>query len=120
MPRTFGDCFIHIKDFDAVVEVSRPLCELKPITITEVHHAIGRHVAGLIEDGPRCSSGSGIPDAVLLKLTNHKDLGIQTEMLGDSVIPLIDSGVLNGSCKTIHRGKIILAFVLGTKNCSTT
>lgn len=116
MPRTFGDCFIHIKDLDAVVEVSRPLCELKPIAITEVHHTIGRHVSGLIEDGATLQLGiGGIPDAVLLELTNHKDLGIQTEMLSDSVIPLIEAGVLNGSRKTIHRGKIILAFVLGTR-----
>jgi len=116
MPRTFGDCFIHIKDLDAVIEVSRPLCELKPITITEVHHAIGRHVAGLIEDGATLQLGiGGIPDAVLVELTHHKDLGIQTEMLADSVIPLIEAGVLNGNCKSIHRGKIILAFVLGTK-----
>jgi len=117
MPRTFGDCFIHVRDLDAVVEVSRPLCELKPIAITEVHRAIGKHVAGLIEDGATLQLGiGGIPDAVLLELTHHKDLGIQTEMLSDSVIPLIESGAVNGSCKTIHRGKIVLAFVLGTKN----
>ena len=116
MPRTFGDCFLHVKDIDAVVEVSRPLCELQPIEITEVHHAIGRNVASLIDNGATLQLGiGGIPDAVLLELTQHQDLGIQTEMLSDSVIPLIESGVLNGSRKTIHRGKIILSFVLGTK-----
>ncbi len=116
MPRTFGDCFLHIQDIDAVVEVSRPLCELKPIQITEVHHAIGKHVARLIEDGATLQLGiGGIPDAVLLELTHHQDLGVQTEMLSDSVIPLIESGVLNGNRKSIHRGKIILSFVLGTK-----
>jgi acyl-CoA hydrolase len=116
MPRTFGDCFIHVKDIDAVVKVSRPLCELKPIEITEIHHAIGRNVASLIEDGATLQLGiGGIPDAVLLELTRHRDLGVQTEMLSDSVIPLIEAGVINGSRKTIHRGKIILAFVLGSK-----
>jgi 4-hydroxybutyrate CoA-transferase len=116
MPRTFGDCFLHVKDLDIVVEVSRPLCELRPIEITDVHHAIGRHVAGLIEDGSTLQLGiGGIPDAVLLELTHHHDLGVQTEMLSDSVIPLIESGVINGSRKTIHRGKIILSFVLGSK-----
>jgi len=116
MPRTFGDCFLHIKDLDIVVEVSRPLCELRPIQITEVHHAIGKHVAGLIEDGATLQLGiGGIPDAVLLKLAGHRDLGVQTEMLSDSVIPLIETGVINGSRKTIHRGKIILSFVLGSK-----
>ena len=116
MPRTFGDCFLHVKDIDAVVEVSRPLCELRPIQITEVHHAIGKHVASLIEDGATMQLGiGGIPDAVLLELTNHQDLGVQTELLSDSAIQLIESGVLNGSRKSIHRGKIILSFLLGTK-----
>jgi 4-hydroxybutyrate CoA-transferase len=115
MPRTFGDCFIHVKDLDTVVEVSRPLCELHTIEITDVHHAIGKHVASLIEDGATLQLGiGGIPDAVLLELTNHRDLGVQTEMLSDSAIPLIESGVINGSRKSIHLGKIILSFVLGS------
>lgn len=116
MPRTFGDSFIHVNDLDAVVEVSRPLCELEPVEITDVHHAIGRHVAGLIDDGATLQLGIGaIPDAVLLELTGHKNLGIHTEMVSDSSIQLIETGVINGSCKTIHRGKIVLGFVLGTK-----
>ena len=116
MPRTFGDCFLHVRDIDAIVEVSRPLCELKSIEITETHHAIGKNVASLIEDGSTLQLGiGGIPDAVLLELMHHQDLGIQSEMISDSVIPLIEAGVLNGSRKSIHRGKIILSFVLGTK-----
>jgi acyl-CoA hydrolase len=116
MPRTYGDSFIHVSDIDWIVEDSRPLCELQPIEITEVHHAIGRNVASLIEDGATLQLGiGGIPDAVLLELTGHKDLGIHTEMLSDSTIPLIESGVINGSRKSIHRGKIVTGFVLGTK-----
>ncbi len=116
MPRTFGDSFIHISDINAVVEASRPLCEMKPIAITDVHHAIGKNVASLIEDGATLQLGiGGIPDAVLLELAHHKDLGIHTEMLSDSVIPLLESGVINGACKSIHRGKIVTGFVLGTK-----
>ncbi|MGB7494758.1 MAG: acetyl-CoA hydrolase/transferase C-terminal domain-containing protein [Candidatus Acidiferrum sp.] len=116
MPRTFGDCFLHISEIDAVVEVSRPLCELKPIQITDVHHAIGKNVASLIEDGSTLQLGiGGIPDAVLLELTGHRDLGIQTELVSDSVIPLIEAGVINGSRKSIHRGKIVLSFLLGSK-----
>jgi len=116
MPRTYGDSFIHVSDIDIVVEHSRPLCELKSVEITEVHRAIGKNVASLIEDGATLQLGiGGIPDAVLLQLTNHKDLGIHTEMLSDSAIPLVESGVINGSCKTIHRGKIVTGFVLGTK-----
>lgn len=116
MPRTFGDCFLHVDDIDVVVEVSRPLCELKPAEITETHHTIGRHISGLIEDGATLQMGiGGIPDAVLLELTGHRDLGIQTELVSDSVIPLIEAGVINGSQKSIHRGKVVLSFVLGSK-----
>ncbi len=116
MPRTFGDSFIHVNDLDAVVEVSRPLCELKPALITETHHAIGKNVASLVEEGATLQFGIGaIPDAVLLELGNHRNLGVHTEMLSDCAIPLIESGVINGSMKSIHRGKIILGFVLGTK-----
>ena len=117
MPRTYGDSFIHVSDIDSIVEASRPLCELQPIEITGMHRAIGKNVASLIEDGATLQLGiGGIPDAVLLELTGHKDLGIHTEMLSDSVIPLIESGVINGSRKSIHRGKIVTGFLLGTKN----
>jgi acyl-CoA hydrolase len=116
MPRTYGDSFIHVSDIDAIVESSRPLCQLQPIEITDMHRAIGRNVASLIEDGATLQLGiGGIPDAVLLQLTSHKNLGIHTEMLSDSVIPLIESGVINGSSKTIHRGKTVTGFVLGSK-----
>jgi acyl-CoA hydrolase len=116
MPRTFGDGFVHVKELDAVVEVSRPLCELRQIVVTEMHHAIGRNVATLIEDGATLQLGIGaIPDAVLLELANHRDLGVHSEMLSDRAVPLIESGVINGSRKTIHRGKVVVGFVLGTK-----
>jgi 4-hydroxybutyrate CoA-transferase len=116
MPRTLGDCFVHVRDIDAFVEVSRPLCELKPVTITDIHHAIGRNVAGLIKDGSTLQLGIGaIPDAVLLELGGHQDLGVHTEMLSDGVMALIESGVINGRQKTLHRGKVVLSFVLGSK-----
>src|SRR5208283_4889884 len=87
-----------------------------PARITEVHHAIGKNIAGLVEEGSTLQLGIGaIPDAVLLELSGHRNLGIHTEMLSDCAVPLIDSGVINGSMKTIHRGKIILGFVLGSK-----
>jgi 4-hydroxybutyrate CoA-transferase len=116
MPRTYGDSFIHVSDIDAVVEVSRPLCELPQTEITDLHRAIGRHVASLIEDGATLQLGiGGIPDAVLPHLHDRKDLGIHTELLSDSVIPLIEAGIINGSRKTLHPRKVILGFVLGTK-----
>lgn len=116
MPRTFGDSFIHISDIDAVVEVSRPLCELPKSEFTPLYDTIGRHVAGLIEDGATLQLGVGnIPDAVLRNLTNHRDLGIHTEMLSDNAIALIESGAVNGRRKTLHPRKVILGFVLGTR-----
>jgi 4-hydroxybutyrate CoA-transferase len=116
MPRTYGDSFIHISKLNAIVEVSRPLCELPREEITDLHRGIARHVATLIEDGCTLQLGiGGIPDAVLLELTDRKDLGIHTEMLSHNAIPLIESGVINGRLKTLHPRKIVLSFVLGTK-----
>ncbi len=116
MPRTYGDSFIHVSEINAFVEVSRPLCELPWEPITDLQRQIARNVARLIVDGDTLQLGiGGIPDAVLLELADRKDLGIHTEMLSDSAIPLIESGVINGSRKTLHPRKIILGFVLGTR-----
>jgi len=116
MPRTFGDSFIHVSEIDAIVEASRPLCELPREEITDLHRAIGRNAATLIEDGATLQLGiGGIPDAVLLELKDRKDLGVHTEMLSHNAIPLIESGVINGRRKTLHPRKIVLSFVLGTR-----
>jgi 4-hydroxybutyrate CoA-transferase len=116
MPRTYGDSFIHVNDIDAFVEDSRPLCELPKEEITDLHLAIARNVASLIDDGSTIQTGiGGIPDAVLLYLKDRKDLGVHTELLSDNIIPLIESGVVNGRLKTLHPRKIILGFCLGTK-----
>jgi acyl-CoA hydrolase len=116
MPRTYGDSFIHVHDIDAVVESSRPLCELEKPEITEMHVAIARNVAGLIEDGAVLQTGiGGIPDAVLPFLMDRKDLGVHSELVSDGVIPLIDAGVITGVRKNFKPGKIILGFALGSK-----
>jgi len=116
MPRTYGDSFLHVSELDAVVEVSRPLCELPREEITDLHRAIARNVASLIRDGDTLQLGiGGIPDAVLLELADRRDLGIHTEMLSDNAIPLISSGVINGRLKTLHPHKIVLGFVLGSR-----
>ena len=116
MPRTYGDCFIHVSEIDAVVESSRPLCEMKKPPVTEMHTAIARNVAGLIEDGSVLQTGiGGIPDAVLSFLMDRKDLGVHSELVSDGVIPLIEAGVLTGARKNFKPRKIIVGFVLGTK-----
>src|SRR6266705_4159645 len=116
MPRTYGDSFIHVSDIDAVVESSRPLFELKKPVVTDMHVAIARNVAGLIEDGAVLQTGiGGIPDAVLPFLMDRKDLGIHSELVSEGVIPLIETGVLTGARKNFKPGKIIVGFALGTK-----
>src|SRR5689334_23376911 len=116
MPRTYGDSFIHVSQIDALVEVSCPLCELPKPVITEMHRAIARNVAGLIEDGAVLQTGiGGIPDAVLPYLMDRRDLGIHTELVSDNVIPLIEAGVISGERKSFRPRKIILGFVLGTR-----
>jgi 4-hydroxybutyrate CoA-transferase len=117
MPRTYGDSFIHVNDLDAIVDSSRPLCAMKRPVITQMHVAIARNVAGLIEDGAVLQTGiGGIPDAVLPFLRDRKDLGIHSELVSDGVIPLIEAGVLTGARKNFKPRKIILGFVLGTKS----
>ncbi|MFB3917235.1 MAG: acetyl-CoA hydrolase/transferase family protein [Terriglobales bacterium] len=115
MPRTYGDSFIHIKDVHAIVEVSRPLCELPKPQITDLHRAIGRNVATLIEDGVTLQTGiGGIPDAVLPFLTDRKDLGVHSELISDNLIPLIEAGVINGRRKTFRPRKVVVGFALGS------
>ena len=116
MPRTYGDSFIHVKDIDVAVESSRPLCALKSPLITDMHVAIARNVAGLIEDGSVLQTGiGGIPGAVLPFLTDRKDLGVHSELVSDGVIPLIESGVINGARKNFKPRKIIAGFILGSR-----
>ena len=116
MPRTYGDSFIHLNQIDTFVESSRPLCELPEPEISDLHMAIAKNVAGLIEDGAVLQTGiGGIPDAVLRFLMDRKDLGVHTELVSDGVIPLIKAGVITGSRKNFKPRKIILGFVLGTK-----
>jgi acetyl-CoA hydrolase len=117
MPRSLGDAFIHVSRLTHVVEIDRPLVELpKAAEVGDVARAIGRNVADLIENGSTLQMGIGeIPDAVLLFLKEKRDLGIHTEMFSDGVVELFESGVVTGEAKTLHKGKIIAGFVLGTK-----
>lgn len=116
MPRTHGDTFIHASHISALVETSRPLLELHPEPFTDVHLRVARHVASLIPDGATLQTGiGGIPEAVLTCLDDKRDLGLHTEMFSDGVIELMERGIINGDRKSLHRGKAVAAFVLGTK-----
>jgi acyl-CoA hydrolase len=92
------------------------LREKAPHPLGEAELTIGRHCAGLVEDGATLQMGIGaIPNAVLVALANHKDLGVHTEMFSDGLVPLIESGVVNGRLKRTHPGKVVSSFVLGTR-----
>jgi len=121
-PRTLGDCFIHINKINYIVEYDEPLTELPQVDpntapeVLAVFDKIGKNVAELIEDGSTLQMGIGaIPDSVMKYLFDKKDLGIHTEMFSDGMIDLVEAGVINGEKKTLHPGKIIAGFVLGTR-----
>ncbi|MFH0981528.1 MAG: GNAT family N-acetyltransferase [Planctomycetota bacterium] len=116
MPRTHGDTFIHADRFDVMVATDRPLPETPPRVEGREAAKIGRYVADLIEDGSTLQTGIGrIPDAVLACLGDKQDLGIHTEMFSDGVIELMEKGVINNRRKTLHRGKAVASFVMGTQ-----
>jgi acyl-CoA hydrolase len=116
MPRTLGDSFIHLNKIHYVVEVADELVEIPMGEVSETAMRIGRHIADLIEDGSTLQLGIGeIPDAVLTYLSEKKHLGIHSEMVSDGVIDLIESGIITNEKKTLHPGKILAGFVLGTK-----
>jgi acetyl-CoA hydrolase len=121
MPRTLGDSFIHVGKINYMVEVDEEIKELPQTNnagpdMLNTYSKIGENIAGLIEDGSTLQLGIGaIPDAVLGYLYNKKALGIHTELFSDGVIGLVEAGVITNEMKTIHSGKIIAGFVLGTK-----
>lgn len=116
MPRTLGDAFIHISKLNYIVPVEYPLPELSMGVTTELSKQIARHIAPMIPDGATLQMGiGGIPDAVLHELTNHKHLGVHTEMFSDGIINLVNRGVIDGELKSLHPGKIISGFMLGTR-----
>ncbi|MGE5174987.1 MAG: acetyl-CoA hydrolase/transferase family protein [Hyphomicrobiales bacterium] len=116
MPRVLGDNFIHVRKLAAIVEVDVPLVELPRVRMTEDVEEIGRLVASLIEDGATLQLGiGGIPDAVLHYVRDRKHLGIHTEMFSDGMVELVEEGIVTNERKTLHPGKIVASFVLGTR-----
>ncbi|WP_139800732.1 acetyl-CoA hydrolase/transferase family protein [Geothermobacter hydrogeniphilus] len=118
MPRTLGDTAMHIDKMDYIIPSDTPLFEM-PMgddADGEVVEGIAAHIAELIPDGATMQMGIGaIPNAVLKFLKDKKDLGVHSELISDGVIDLVEAGVLNGARKTLHPGKIICGFLLGTR-----
>lgn len=118
MPRTLGDSFIHVSRLNYIVPVNYPIPELAMADEgpSEVIGKIAGYIAELIPDGATMQMGIGaIPDAVLKFLFNKKDLGIHSELFSDGVIDLVEAGVLTNARKTLHPGKVVAGFILGTK-----
>ena len=115
-PRTYGDTFVHIKDVDYLYESNRPIPELPVVEPTEKDMVIGGYISELVDDGSTIQLGiGGIPNAVAKSLINKKDLGIHTEMFTDGMVDLYEAGVITNKKKSIHIGKAVTTFALGSK-----
>ena len=116
MPRTLGESFIHVNDIDLAVEVDVPPYEHPVGEIDDVATRIGGFIADLVPDGATLQLGIGaIPAATALALRDKRDLGIHTEMFTDPVVDLVEAGVVTGARKERNRGKIVTAFVMGSR-----
>jgi len=116
MPRTFGDCFIHINNIDMLVPHDREMIEIPVPTPDETLCRIGQNIARLVEDGSTIECGIGlIPQALAQFLKDKRDLGIHTEMFSDWIIELIECGAITCVKKTVNRGKIAASLCMGTK-----
>lgn len=117
MPRSHGDGQIHYSKFSAAVYSEDNIFEIPETALNETEIAIGKNIASLVEDGATLQMGiGGIPEAALQFLAGHKNLGIHTEMFTGAMLPLVESGVINGKAKHKHPGKIVSSFAMGNRN----
>ncbi len=116
MPRTLGDSFVHVDEIHLATEVDQPPHEHPPAKVGDVERRIGEFVADLIPDEATIQMGIGsIPDAVGLALRDKRDLGVHTELFTDPVLSLVEAGAITGAAKEINRGKIVSAFLMGSR-----
>jgi len=116
VPFAYGNCHVHISQVAALVESIDPVMEVGLPKIGPVQVAIGKYVADMIDDGSTLQIGyGGIPDAVVMQLTHKHDLGVHTEMIGDGILTLVESGAITNRKKTYLPGKMIATFALGSK-----
>ncbi|MBR1851305.1 MAG: acetyl-CoA hydrolase/transferase family protein [Bacteroidales bacterium] len=116
LPYTSGGTLLHVSELTHIVPVCYQPPTLAPAHIGPVEEAIGRNCASLIADGDTLQLGIGaIPDAVLAELRDKQHIGIHTEMFSDGVVDLVEAGVIDGQCKTLHKGKLVATFLMGTR-----
>ena len=116
MPRTFGNSFMHVRDFTCFVECNEPLPEVKSVDISETEMEIGKYCASLIKDGDCLQLGiGGIPNAVCAQLWDKKDLGLHSELVGDGVVDLLEAGIINNKKKNKNPFRTILGAAFGSE-----
>ena len=116
VPFAHGQCHVHISQVTALVESADPIMEVGLPTIGAVQEAIGKHVAGMIEDGSTLQIGyGGIPDAVVMQLTHKQDLGIHTELMTPGLAKLIECGAVTNRLKTTYPGRSVFTFAMGDR-----
>jgi 4-hydroxybutyrate CoA-transferase len=116
MPRTLGDSFVHTSQIDCAVQADGPLLGHPVAPISPTERRIGEYVADLVEDGATLQLGiGGIPNAALAAMASKRDLGVHTEMFSDGLLDLVEAGVVTGAAKTLHPGKIVTTFLMGSQ-----
>jgi acyl-CoA hydrolase/RimJ/RimL family protein N-acetyltransferase len=116
MPRTYGESFVHLDRFDALVEVDTPVAEYLHPKIGEVAERVARYIASIIDDGSTLQIGLGrVPNEALRYLRDRRDLGIHSDVITDGVVDLVEAGVVTGHRKTHHRNRIVASYCLGTR-----
>jgi acyl-CoA hydrolase len=116
MPRTLGNSFIRFDHIDFAVEVDEPLLVEPVEPVDDTERLIGVYVADLVDDGATLQLGiGGIPNAVLEAMTSQRDLGVHTEMFSDGLLDLVEAGVVTGAAKSLHPGKIVTTFLMGSQ-----
>ncbi len=116
MPRTHGNTLVRFSSLHAFTHTDRLLHAHAPSVSSAIEDQIGAHVAGLIEDRATLQMGIGaIPDATLRRLGDKRDLGVHTEMFSDGIVDLVEAGVVTNRYKSVHPGRIVTSFVLGSQ-----
>ncbi len=116
MPRTLGNNIFHVDQIDWFCKGDVPILEYDFPEPENVQMKVAQNVAQLVEDGATIETGIGvIPSAVLQFLADRRDLGVHTEVMNDGIVDLVEAGVITNNKKTLHQGKIITSFCMGTR-----
>ncbi len=115
MPFTFGDSVVHLDNIDKLVISDSPIGEYDP-PVDDVARQIATYIAGIIEEESTLQIGLGhIPGAALRYLADRRDLGTHSDLITDSLLDLIQSGIVTGRKKTLHRDKVVTSYCMGTR-----